>query len=555
MTVSVLRNLDVGGLTTKAEAIETLVTQVRDRASDIGTGTEPLTGWEGTAADGAREEFRLHRRTFGAIADAVAPGSSALRTAASRLHAAKEKLNGAVAEAADNSDLRVNDDGTVDYVGPQQGGYNPYNPGSYDVNLGQTKAQAERLAGTIHDALLEAERADGEAANDLDRISHDLQSFVPPAGDSTLASAASVPRAGTPPAEVTRWWNSLSTTRQEALLFAHPERLGRLDGIPVLARNRANLTLLASQEGALSAERDAAKRNLDYSRRVDPDGEYTKAASARFSVITGKLRGLDSVMDRLYHPKPGEQPAYLLGVDTAGTGRALVVAGNPDTARNTVTYIPGTSSGLATVGADLGRSDLMIQAADNAAGGPSDTAVVTWVGYEAPQDIPHAALNHYADNAEHNLASFQEGLQATHDGGPSHNVMLGHSYGSTVIGHTARDHPDFAASVNDVVFVGSPGVGVQDVNGLHLSHDQVHATVAAHDMIHTTNADYPVIGDPLGPDPTAARFGADVFASDPGTRGPDATAGLSSQAHSEYWQPRSTSLRNMGKIIIGESVG
>ncbi|MGH3620956.1 MAG: hypothetical protein ACRDQ5_04090, partial [Sciscionella sp.] len=64
-------------------------------------------------------------------------------------------------------------------------------------------------------------------------------------------------------------------------------------------------------------------RNLDV---VDPDGEYTKTASARFKELTGKLHGLDAIMDRLYHPHPGQQPAYLLGVDTRGTGRALVAA-------------------------------------------------------------------------------------------------------------------------------------------------------------------------------------------------------------------------------------
>ena len=55
----------------------------------------------------------------------------------------------------------------------------------------------------------------------------------------------------------------------------------------------------------------------------------------------------------------------------------------------------------------------------------------------------------------------------------------------------------------------------------------------------------------LGPDPATTEFGGQVFTSDPGTPGPPYAGGLSTEAHSEYWNPKSKSLDNIGRIIAG----
>ena len=47
---------------------------------------------------------------------------------------------------------------------------------------------------------------------------------------------------------------------------------------------------------------------------------------------------------------------------------------------------------------------------------------------------------------------------AAHIGSPTHTVMLGHSYGSLVVGEAATRAPGLAT---DLAFVGSPGVSVQ----------------------------------------------------------------------------------------------
>jgi pimeloyl-ACP methyl ester carboxylesterase len=184
-------------------------------------------------------------------------------------------------------------------------------------------------------------------------------------------------------------------------------------------------------------------------------------------------------------------------------------------------------------------------ASATAAGSPS-TAVITWVGYDAPQTIvPEAALERYADGAKQDLDRFQDGLRATHEGAPSHNTVLGHSYGSTVIGHAARDE---GLNADELVFVGSPGVGVGNAGELHFPTEHVHATVAEHDMIHMSNE---ALADVHGPDPAGSQFGAQVFTSKPGTEGHWFLEGLSGAAHSQYWDNNNDALINMGLVIAG----
>jgi hypothetical protein len=136
---------------------------------------------------------------------------------------------------------------------------------------------------------------------------------------------------------------------------------------------------------------------------------------------------------------------YLLGFEPdAGNGRAVVATGDPDTADNVVTFVPGTTACLETIGGDLARVDAILDIAREAAPGES-TVGVTWFGYDAPQSLyTDAPREVFADEAQPHLRSFQEGLCATHNGEPSHNTVLAHSYGTTVVGHTGRCRNDAA---------------------------------------------------------------------------------------------------------------
>lgn len=129
----------------------------------------------------------------------------------------------------------------------------------------------------------------------------------------------------------------------------------------------------------------------------------------------------------------------------------------------------------------MDRSDRMYAAAGDASSEP--TAVITWYGYDAPDDIPAAISSDYAEHATDDLTTFQEGLRASHQEGlaPAHNTLLGHSYGSTVIGHTAQAGEGVAA--DEMVFVGSPGVGADSAGQLNIPPEHVWATADPDDIV------------------------------------------------------------------------
>lgn len=218
--------------------------------------------------------------------------------------------------------------------------------------------------------------------------------------------------------------------------------------------------------------------------------------------------------------------------------RAVVASNNPDTANNVTNSVPGTGTNLAGMEGGVDRSGRMLDQASRA--DPSaTTSVVTWFGYDAPPQLPDATGASYADNGAGDLRSFQEGLRVTHDGPPSHNVLLGHSCGTTVVGTAASG--DTPLPVDDVVLVASPGAGVGGINDFNLTgvpNDQngshVFATAAPGDPVPLFSGT-----GQLGPNPDGPAFGSTRFSSD---------GDNPLHAHSGYWDDGNPGLVNMGRI-------
>ena len=107
------------------------------------------------------------------------------------------------------------------------------------------------------------------------------------------------------------------------------------------------------------------------------------------------------------------------------------------------------------------------------------------MGYDSPMNVfTDAPSTSYAHDGAPALDSFQAGLRASHDdvaaAGPSVNTVIGHSYGSTLVG---------AAGVagyldaNNVVTVGNPGVLAEHATDLNLAPGaHVFATRAENDL-------------------------------------------------------------------------
>jgi hypothetical protein len=544
VTFPEFRDYEPAAFTSQAQKWQTLATQVDARGKDMDAHIAALADWEGQTADAAKANLTAKRGALAKSADQLAKIGPVLNGLYQALDPLHEKLREAILTARDNL-LEIEPDGTVKPASvveapPETVPTPPPTPGQPAPGPPDINALARQLTTEIQGVLRQATTADQQAATALQGLTAAASGLAPVANNTTLQAATiAIPGPGTSPAAVNKWWKSLSVTQQESVLFMHGDLIGGLDGIPADIRDRANRDTLDELKAKLTEQQALIKT------KPQP---LSDADQNQLSDLQSKLGGIESIEQRLTvtpsaaHPQP-----YLLKISADGSGRAIVAMGNPDTSANVATFVPGTGSNLAVVGGYLDRTDRMAGAAA-IAGSPS-TSVITWIGYDAPPDLPHAALDGYAEHAEGDLRNFQDGLRVTHEGIPSHNTVIGHSYGTTTIGYAAKDGN---LNANDVAFVASPGVGVYGAKDLHLDgvdpnqmSQHVDATTAEHDIIHLADGAF-------GPNPSDDGFGATDFASGPGQEGPWYMFGLSGAAHSQYWDPHNPALANLGDIIAGK---
>jgi Alpha/beta hydrolase len=361
---------------------------------------------------------------------------------------------------------------------------------------------------------------------------------------------------GRPPGDVHAWWESLTPEQQEQAIQDHPELVGWLDGVPATDRDVANRITLDRNLDDLTSQRNSVTSREQYLKAMAEQGRlpevYPDSMNPVGSYLTemdqlgkqredldNRLKGPTDITDRL--GDPGKPPALLLGFDPAGDGKAIVSVGDPDTADNVVTYVPGTTADLPGFGTDLNRADTMRNDADQYGDGGS-TASVVWLGYDAPDAIPNAVSGDYAEAGAPALRNFQEGLRATHDGPPSHNTIIGHSYGSTTVGYAAKDGH---LAADDLIFVGSPGVGVDQASDLHFDggSGNVYASTAKHDIISGAGLDDTMVH---GENPDNPGFGGRQFTS------ADGSFWSPIETHSQYWDQGNPSRKNIALIVTGQ---
>ncbi|MFB7170936.1 alpha/beta hydrolase [Streptomyces sp. NPDC056254] len=289
-----------------------------------------------------------------------------------------------------------------------------------------------------------------------------------------------------------------------------------------------------------------------------PTEEWKKWDEKR-KEIEGGYQGMDAIQKRFDTYTSESSRPYLLGFDGKDMGRAVVAIGNPDTADNVVTYVPGTFAELKSIDGDIGRAE-RLQAQAEATDPTKSTASIVWLGYDAPQGIAtDATETKWADNAREPLGNFIQGIEeANHREGGVNQTLLGHSYGSLVVGETMSMHVDLP--VDSAIMVGSPGVGVDRAKDLNIPPDRVFAATADHDLI---NLAPPVARDPLSPkawwdsfddhtivhgtDPTTEEFGGQVFEVPDGKWPVEDWEMM--PAHSQYWDDKP--LRSLAGIVTG----
>ncbi|MET8232655.1 alpha/beta hydrolase [Micromonospora sp. NPDC005298] len=512
---------DPGGWRVAGAAWAGLTGPVDRRAGELSGAAGRLRGdWSGVAATAADVRLGGLRGELTSIAPALIEADQVLSELAGRLVVAKARLTEAVVRA-ERAGVVVDRSGGVRVAEAR--------PGAAEAVAGVTEALRVALDG--------ADAADRAAADRLDELAGVARSgwaSPPPPGR---------PAPGAAPGLVHAWWAGLTPAQRRWLVGHEPALVGVLDGVPVAARDQANRLLLGARRGELLAER---QRLL---ARVPPG----PVASLRLRAVAAKLAGLDALTDRL---AAGEPRAYLLGLDPAGEGRVVVALGDPDHADRVLTYVPGMTAGLDDAAGELGRAARVLERC--AALAPSERgAAVLWLDYDAPDFLTEAASTGQARDAGGALHRFQEGLRASHEGPAARQTVLGHSYGSLVVGMAAREH---GLAADALMFVGSPGVGAAHAAELGVPPGQVWASSAPDDVIRLAR---PVdeVGRRvlLGAAPLAAvlgwpdRTGHELWfghdPADPGFGGRVFPSGRG--GHAGYWDPGNPALDGMARVVLG----
>jgi len=343
-------------------------------------------------------------------------------------------------------------------------------------------------------------------------------------GQLRRAGLPAPPPPGAPPALVQGWWRLLTPDERTRVLAAAPRAVGALAGLPAAVRSAANETVLRRDLAALLATPTRTR------------AEQQRLATAR--AVAAQLAAVRAQVDpRTGRPTEAQLLVYRPAA-FAGEGRVALAVGDVDTADHVAVLVPGMGS---SAGATLPRlttdAARVRAAAGRRSGSAAGTAVVAWVGYDAPS-LATVASPAAAHRGGRLLAADLLGLQAAR-AVPPHLTVVGHSYGSTTVGLALRDH---VTGVDDVVLLGSPGAGVERAAELQVPRGHVFVGASSRDPVSYL--------DRFGADPTHAAFGAVRFRAEDPARNP---LMLDLADHSRYFAPGSESLAGVAAVVAGDA--
>ena len=415
----------------------------------------------------------------------------------------------------------------------------PKTAGWADEELAAIHAKIDDTAGRITLLLGQAEAVDAELAGLLNAATGTADGA--PAG----ATPPVPPQLPDDPKSLHDAWAKLTPQEKDAE-YQHDHYIGNRGGIPFADRDIYNRKRFTE----LQRENDSELARL---RAAHPD--WADGKNTAWRIPPKEYTDWKAHLDSANHTRDGFQaveksltssdgvPRYLSFIDDQG--HAAVSIGNPDTAKRTATFVPGTGQDLAAFGGSNVKSEKMFNAALQADRtlSKSDVAVTTWMGYDRPMNLVEAASPGRANSGGAALDSYLDGMHASHVGPGAIDTVIGHSYGSTLVGGAATGGHHLAA--DNVIAVGSPGMLADHASELSLEAGaHVFASRAENDVIGV------VTYATLGPDPMARQFGGIPFEA---AAGPSSPLGLPSvAAHSSYWDQGNPALTNMGRIIAGQ---
>ncbi len=362
-----------------------------------------------------------------------------------------------------------------------------------------------------------------------------------------------IPPPGTSAEDVHQWWTSLTPADRQRLLAEHPAELGNLNGVPVDARSEVNEAVM--NDDLQRVEAVAKNNGVSVNDVLSNPDKYglTPTAVMRYNNAVQTRNGLNTA-SQAEDPWGRHPPVFLLKYQPdafGGEGAGAIAIGNPDTAANTAFLVKGLSTGVRE-GTLSNPDGLRLYQESARADWGKETAVVMWVGYDAPNSITDPGLYepNMARTGAQLLAPDVNAMAVTHLGAPAHMTVVGHSYGSTVVSDAAYAYGMYA---DDVVLVGSPGTDMaRSAADFHLPPGgHLYVGAASGDAVTwapghvTTGPGGPSLGG-LGDDPSVDGFGATRFEAENPHYTWDPT-----YDHSHYFDDGSESLFSMADIVSG----
>ena len=285
------------------------------------------------------------------------------------------------------------------------------------------------------------------------------------------------------PAEQLAFLRGMSADEQRKLLDTDAARIATLDGAPVWLRDEANRHLMRDEIARSRAELASLQRGL-------------------FVDTTTTLRALTlqhhiSVLDKAVN----NHEYQILKFDPQGDGRLIAVFGNLEHAKHVAILVPGVSNSAMD---SLSGHGVLNDARTLSGRVGSDTAVVAWLDYDAPDNALVGGTTAPADAGAPALRSFVTSVRGY---GATDVTVIAHSYGSVLAGHAATSG---RLDVDHLIIVGSPGTGADHASDFNL-HPGADVWVGHKrgDKVEGIGNFGPI--DVLGPDPSHSEFGAQTL--------------------------------------------
>lgn len=514
------------------------------------------SGWQGTASDAAIAKAQPTLARMQQIHDALNRAQSIMQEGGTALTQTRTSLLGAVDQLKAQG-WQVAPDGAVTV--------RPGSPLDQYAKLSPANAmKLQQLAATnslnVKTQLATFDTTDRQLNQNLRTAVGGLDSAPQKFGIGDLPKAPTYDTGSEIPVgkdskEVKEWWNSLSEEKRQQLLKDWPDKLGNLNGVPVVGRDEANRTIMQQDIDRLGEVAKSRGVTVDEVKAHPEKYGMAGAMMDRYNnavKVSEALKADENKTGARTYLQVYEPEAF------SGDGRAAIAIGDPDHADNTAVVVPGTGNSVG--GGWLGSedpnksNDAVNLFNESVAADPSkSTAVVAWMGYDAPDGMsdPRVGATALAHEGGQLLASDVNALNVTHEKENGHMTVLGHSYGSTTVSDAAAG---YGMNTDDVVLVGCPGTDMaHSAADFHLNEGgHLYVGAASSDPVSLLGSAIPQTPVPgtgwsvaLGDDPAMDDYGSTRFKAEvPGLTSPIGD-------HSQYYTRGGESLFSMSDIVSG----